>query len=216
MRRRTLWGLGFLTALGLAAVPIAGAQEGDQREQGETNRKVEATPDRAQAPTAADRDRDVLNGPSLSETGRIGATRLETGGVAIDTSRDVMTLPAETAVTPMATPNDPDAIGTGQTPTGYIDPAVLEPEIEARFASARLCRLEIARHKRTAPEQVAAKTLELRWTILPTGAVTGTQVVATAVADPDIMSCVKARMAGWMFTQPRGGPVRMDRTLTFR
>ncbi len=207
MRRRIGFWVGLLMTLGLLVSRVAGGQDDDKKNQ--------PAPDRAPAATR-DRDRDLLNGgPSLSETGRIGSTSVDTGGFPIDGRRAVMTLPSETAVTPVPGPLGDNDLTASNAPAGHIDPAVLEPEVEARFAGARLCRLEVARHKRIAPEHVQAKSLELRWIILPSGAVAGTQVVATAPVDPDIMSCVKARMAGWRFTQPTGGALAMDRSLTF-
>jgi hypothetical protein len=100
-------------------------------------------------------------------------------------------------------------------PRGFIDPILLDQELQARLSMARSCRVDVARHKRVAPAQVLAKALELRWIILPSGTVAGTQVVATAPVDPEVMSCVKLRMASWTFTRPQGGRMAMDRALTF-
>ena len=204
MRRVGGFCVGMSMALGMLFSRVAGAEDED--------RKNEGAVDREQA--ASDRDNPV-NGPSLSRTGRIGSTVLEKGGVTIDGQRPVLTVPSETAVAPVAVANDIQLAGEGDAATGTIDAKVLEPEIAARFTGARVCRLEVARHKRIAAADVRAKTLELRWTILPSGRVGARQVVATAPVDLDVMSCVKARMATWTFTAPSGGAVALTRTLTF-
>ena len=197
--------MGFLLGLGMLVSRTGQGQSSDD------DRKSEPAVGRDQASS----DQSPVNGPSLRETGRIGATTPgKTEGFPIDGSRRIMSVPSEMAVTPVAAANGIE-MAAEATPTGHVDPALLEPEVEARFAGARLCRLEVARHKRIAPEQVRAKTLELRWTILPSGTVGATQVVATAPVDPDVMSCVKARMAGWTFTAPTGGAIAMDRSLEF-
>lgn len=197
MRRQSGMWMGLLLGLGVLAARTAGAQDDKKND------------------PAADNPDNPMNGPSLRETGRIGATSSKTEGFPIDESRRVTTVPSETAVTPVAEANGIAMSEADATPSGHIDPARLEPEVEARFANARLCRIEVARHKRIAIDQVRAKTLELRWTILPSGLVAATQVVATSPADADVMSCVKARMASWKFTAPTGGAVAMDRSLAF-
>jgi hypothetical protein len=96
-----------------------------------------------------------------------------------------------------------------------IDPAILEREIRARFFDARACRMEVARRKHVAPAQIAGKSLALRWTILPSGTVEATQVVALSPTDPDLVNCLKLRMVQWRFTPPRGGALALDRTYSF-
>ncbi|HVR61779.1 MAG TPA: hypothetical protein VMU50_07750 [Polyangia bacterium] len=195
--------------LGLIVAPTAGGQEREPQNAPPADR------DRAASPGG---DRDSPREPaSLRETGRVGSTSVNTQGFPIDDGRVVTPDPAEMAVTPMPMGDDDADVGGGAAAsTGHIAPAVLEPEIDARMTGALVCRLEIARRKRITTDQVRAETLELRWVILPSGRVGGQQVVATSPVDPDVMSCVKRRMASWTFTAPTGGAVSLSRNLSFK
>ena len=198
---------GFLMAFGLLISRTAGADDGVRKDQ--------PSPERNEPASAASDQDSLRDPPSLRETGRVGSTKMKTQGFPIDDSRAVTPDPSETAVTPLDTDDD-DPGAAAAASTGHVDPAVLEPEIDARMAGARVCRLEIARRKRVAPAQVRAQTLELRWVILPSGRVAARQVVATSPVDPDVMTCVKRRMGSWTFTAPTGGPLALDRNLVFK
>ena len=156
-------------------------------------------------------------GPPLTETGRVGATNLETGGTTVE-PRSTVTIPSENSVERAVAAEGEAEDDSARKPAagGVIDPVRLDQEVKARFSEARTCRVDVARRKQVGLAKVMVKTLELRWTILPTGAVTATQVVATSPADPELMSCVKARMANWTFTRPQGGAVAVDRSFSFR
>ena len=78
------------------------------------------------------------------------------------------------------------------------------------------CRLDVARDKRVIPAKVVADRVILRWTIDPAGQTSGTEVVAAAPMDLDLMDCLKAAMSQWSFTKPRGGSVHVERVYTFR
>jgi outer membrane biosynthesis protein TonB len=80
----------------------------------------------------------------------------------------------------------------------------------------RDCRVEVARQKRTDTAAVTANGLTLRWTVLPSGQVTDTQVVATSPVDGRVIDCVKRQMSQWSFSPPTGGPARVERPFKFR
>jgi hypothetical protein len=95
------------------------------------------------------------------------------------------------------------------------DTAVLERQIHSRFVLLNDCPAEVARHARLTGAALKARRLTLRWTILPTGRVADTAVVATSPVDPRVMDCVKRQMSLWSFTHP-DGPMRVERPFTFR
>jgi hypothetical protein len=92
--------------------------------------------------------------------------------------------------------------------------AVLERQIHSRFALLNDCPAEVARRTRLTAASLKARRLTLRWTILPTGHVADTAVVATSPVDPRVMDCVKRQMSLWSFTHP-DGPMRVERPFTF-
>jgi hypothetical protein len=169
-----------------------------------------------QAPPPPDRysPAQLLNGPSLQETGRVGPMAPEP-------------LPAATKET-QPVPDDGHhgekqvqaVADTVQAPpierTGTIDQRRLDAEVQTRLAALDDCRIDVARRKRVGLADVQGDTLTLRWVIRPTGTVSATQVVATSATDLDLMGCVKAAMSTWSFTAPRGGPVHVERAFKFR
>jgi len=190
------WGAPFLLALGLA---------------GPARAEPPAQPPNDPPPASA-----LLAGPSLYETGKIGV------------SPDTAPVPAPTPVPPVL-----EWAGNGEKsikpvaadianappprpPEGIIDPARLESETAAALETVENCRLDVARDKQVTPAKVAADRLILRWTIQPSGLTSGTEVVAAAPVDLDVMDCVKAAMSRWSFTKPRGGSVPVERVYTFR
>jgi hypothetical protein len=153
----------------------------------------------------------LLQGPSLYETGRVGKMGLSEAGVQIRQTRNRIS-PQELRIQPkteLALHSQP-----GIRP-GAIDTEVLRREIKSRFALLRDCRVEVARHKKIAPGAITASRLTLRWTILPDGHVSETQVVATSRVDGQVMNCVKRQMSQWSFSAPIGGPVRVERPFAF-
>jgi hypothetical protein len=157
---------------------------------------------------------ELLHGPSLRETGRIG------GGFGAEALGSGM----PPAPAPVTGDRGEKSIGPAAQkvrsrplePVGTINPATLESEIGDRFAGLDDCRIEVARQEQVPPANVQADALTLRWKILPTGAVAATQVVATTPTDPAVMDCVKVVMATWQFTHPRGGSVSLERPFKFR
>jgi hypothetical protein len=98
--------------------------------------------------------------------------------------------------------------------TGIVDTVLLKREIRSRFAELNDCPREVARHKRTAT--LRARRLTLRWTILPSGQVANTAVVATSPVNVAVMDCVKRQMSIWSFVPPRGGSISLERPFAFR
>jgi len=126
--------------------------------------------------------------------------------------------PVERRVAPRkAAPNSGDQAAVAK-PTAEAAPgeaAVLERQIHSRFMLLNDCPAEVARHTRLTAASLKARRLTLRWTILPTGQVADTAVVATSPVDPRVMDCVKRQMSLWSFTHP-DGPMRVERPFTFR
>jgi hypothetical protein len=151
----------------------------------------------------------LMPGPSLYETGRIGTTP-QAASTAIEPEEQLGTRREKSVEGAAAT------IATPGPKTGVVDQNVLDQQIEARFAPLEDCRVDVARAKRVKPAQIIATTLTLRWTIQPGGVTADTLVVASSPVDLDVMSCVKSAMSRWKFIAPRGGPVRVERLFTFR
>lgn len=125
--------------------------------------------------------------------------------------------PVERRVAPRkAAPESPEqtaATRPAAEPAG-ADTA-LDKQIHARFALLNDCPAEVARHTRLTAAALKAKRLTLRWTILPTGRVADTAVVATSPVDPRVMDCVKRQMSLWSFAHP-DAPMRVERPFAFK
>jgi hypothetical protein len=120
-----------------------------------------------------------------------------------------------TRETPASTPTPapaPAPVQAGVPP----DVLALRGTVNARMNELRTCRREIAADRRVAPERVAAEAVLLRWTIQPGGGVSDAEVVAEGKTDPDVLSCVKRMMSGWVFVRaPGGAPLPVEQRLTF-
>jgi hypothetical protein len=153
----------------------------------------------------------LLSGPSLHETGRVGSAHsADSRAIEPVLSRD-LGVEDEKSVRAVEESLENPASG----PSGVIDGKTLDREIERRFAVLQSCRDNVARAKHVTPGDVVGSRLTLRWTIQPTGSVGSTVVVATSPADSDLMACVKTTMGAWRFTRPTGGPVRVEREFAF-
>jgi hypothetical protein len=148
--------------------------------------------------------------PSIRETGQVAQTRV-TDPVKIRDAHAVR--PAgELAVdktSPAERPAAPEA-------AGRIDQALLARQIRSRFAALGECPVEVARHHHLARASAAAGRFTLRWTILRSGRVADTAVVADSPVNERVMDCVKRQMNTWSFTPPEGGTVRLERPFRFR
>jgi hypothetical protein len=152
----------------------------------------------------------LMNGPSLRETGRIAVAPAPAPSQIESDSTPVS--PKEKSIARAASSID---VAPAAAPSGFIDPRVLDKEITERFAQIANCRVEVARAKQVTPAQVVADKLLLRWIIEPDGTTGSTDVVATAPADLGIMDCAKRVMSQWKFTPPRGGAKPVERPFSF-
>jgi hypothetical protein len=154
----------------------------------------------------------VRSGPSIKETGQVAEARVAEPDVKIQgphAIRPASELPVDKAAPPAEHPVVPE-------PSGRIDQAVLARQIHLRFAALGECPVEVARQHHRARSEAASGHLTLRWTILRTGRVADTAVVATSPVNERVMGCVKRQMLGWSFTPPEGGTVRLERPFQFR
>ncbi len=86
----------------------------------------------------------------------------------------------------------------------------------ARFADLRRCPGEVAIRRSVRIGAVPAGPVLLRWTTDGQGRVRDAAVVAAGQpVDPDVMTCVHARMERWELTPP-ATPFRVQWTLTLR
>jgi len=74
----------------------------------------------------------------------------------------------------------------------------------------------VARHHHLARASAATGRFTLRWTILRSGRVADTAVVADSPVNERVMDCVKRQMNTWSFTPPEGGTVRLERPFRFK
>lgn len=121
-----------------------------------------------------------------------------------------------TRETPAATPPAPAPAPTPvmtKVPPGVVP---LNGTVAARVNELRACRGEVASDRHVSLGRVPAGTVLLRWSIDPGGAVSGTEAVAETRTDPDVLSCVKRMMSGWVFVRaPGGAPLRIEQRLAF-
>jgi len=152
---------------------------------------------------------ELLNGPSLHETGRIAPLPPASGPVPVrpDTG-DKSERPVQEVAAKVDVPRPP--------PHGTINAGTLDAEVGEHFARLDDCRIDVARRRQVPPVDVRADALTLRWTIRRNGTVGATEVVAASPTDLDVMDCVKAEMSTWTFTRPRGGSLPVERAFKFR
>lgn len=155
-------------------------------------------------------ERSVFSGPSIYETGRIGGMSVDSPSPTA--SPGDLTGRTEKSIVPAAASLDEPR----RPPQGLINQRILQREIAAHFEALDGCRISVARAKQLHPSQLTADNLLLRWRIETDGTITTSAVVATSPTDLEVMDCVKRSMSRWTFTVPRGGPVEVERTFTFR
>jgi hypothetical protein len=199
----------FVLFLGCATTKPADTGSADrQRAAALPGEPPGATP--SAAPSAA---APLATTPSLHETGRIAAMNVSNTGLQIDAP------PADRRVAREQRVESVDGADESGPPveksTGVVDPALLKREIRTRFVALNDCPREVARHTRTATT-LRARRLTLRWTILPSGQVAHTTVVATSPVDIGVMDCVKRQMSVWTFVPPKGGSLSLERSFAFR
>jgi hypothetical protein len=94
----------------------------------------------------------------------------------------------------------------------------LDTNMGTRVNELLACRMEIAAERRVPVKKVLAGELLLRWAVAADGSVDDPEVVALRDTDPDVLVCVKRKLAGWSFTRPAAAaaPVRLEHKLAFR
>jgi hypothetical protein len=225
---RSRWGLVAPAGLAMLLAGPAWGQQGEQGKALEGAASVASPPGRlipakaidapgpaaiVPVPTAAPdplSPSQLMNGPSLHETGRI-AVAPAPAPTQIENDRAQIS-PKEKSISPAASEID---VAPAAAASGFIDPRVLDKEITERFAQIANCRVEVARAKQVTPSQVVADKLLLRWIIEADGTTGSTDVVATAPVDASIMDCAKRVMSQWRFTPPRGGHKAVERQFSF-
>jgi len=88
---------------------------------------------------------------------------------------------------------------------------------EERREELRGCRGVVAVQRKLPPRRIDAGRIELRFALQPDGGVAGLEVVALSPTDPDVLSCVKRKVAGWRFPagdSPGPRPVTEQLSLT--
>ena len=175
---------------------------------------VKAQPAAALVPPATTPSPNLVAGPSLYETGKIGVVPESAPTPAPVPAELQWAGNSEKSIKPVAA--DIADAPPPRPPDGAIDPVRLTQEIQANFETLENCRVDVARARRVELSKVVADQLLLRWTIEPSGLIGSTEVVAARPVDLDLMDCVKAAMSRWSFTRPRGGAVHVERPFTFR
>jgi hypothetical protein len=154
----------------------------------------------------------VRHAPSIKETGHVAEARVADTDVKIQGPHPIRAggeVPIDKAAPLAEHPMVPE-------PAGRIDPAVLARQIRSRFAALGECPVEVVRHRHVSRADAVRGHLTLRWTILRTGRVADTAVVASSPVNEWVMDCVKRQMTGWSFTPPEGGTLRLERPFRFR
>jgi hypothetical protein len=209
---RSSWSRWAVLGVSLSVVTAAPQRAQAQQEEGEsdaTSRLIEASDQEPPRTPSA-----LFSGPSLRETGRIGAMPSSAPSNLIEPNAQ-MSSPNEKSIAPAATALE-EVETPLRRPTGVIDKRLLEREIAERFVTIDDCRVEVARSHQVLPTAVTAVTLLLRWTIERDGTTSGTDVVATNAVDMAVMDCAKRVMSRWTFTRPRGGTVSVERSFLFK
>jgi hypothetical protein len=96
-----------------------------------------------------------------------------------------------------------------------VDWRRLQGEVSQRFGELEACRNKVARQGKVAVEDVRAGLVVLRWTILPTGRISGTAVYQQRETELPLLRCIQARMESWRFTPPSSDPVTIEQTYDF-
>ena len=156
--------------------------------------------------------RSFLAGPSLYETGRVGAMTVSDQGSRIERTPE-RAMPKDLVVRRRQQEGD-DASSSALS--GSVNSSLLAQELRAPLAALNGCRIDVARLQQVAWNDVPAGRLTLQWTILPTGAVADVDVIAIDPIDLHVLDCVRQRVVHWSFSRPRGGAVHLSRAFAFR
>jgi hypothetical protein len=161
---------------------------------------------------AASAGAEPVRPPPLGETGQVAEAPAPKPAVPIVEARNDQTLPREQPIPRLAETEKPKE----SVAMGKIEPSLLARQIRARLAALNDCPSEVARHKHIGLGAASAGKLTLRWTIRPGGLVSETAVVMRSPANTHVMDCVKRQMSAWSFEPPSGGPMKLERSFSFR
>jgi len=157
----------------------------------------------------------AIPGPSLSETGKIGPSKLE-GKPAPSSIRPAPKAAARPEPPVAASPGGAAAApAPSAEPPRIPVPRAVQDAVTVRLRELNACRVEVARDKHRSPRDVRAGTLLVRWTIGLDGSVSGAEVVAMTPVDPAIMECAQQTIARWKFAAPDQGPLAIERRHRF-
>ncbi|MCC6620668.1 MAG: serine/threonine protein kinase [Deltaproteobacteria bacterium] len=95
--------------------------------------------------------------------------------------------------------------------SGALDPGQVYSVIDANIAKIQACyesRLQI--------DASLAGRITFRWTVTPSGSVTGVAQNVSTVADPKVAACIKAVLERLRFPKPEGGSVEISYPFIFR
>lgn len=157
--------------------------------------------------------------PASMTTGEFSLDKA--GQVETPTDLDARTTPIAPAQT--FTEEDEERPVAAPEPEPAPPPRALASEVMAldsnmgqRVNDVLACRLEIAADRRVEVGQVPAGTVLLRWTITPTGTVTGAEAVAIRKTDPDVLSCARRKAEAWTFVRrPGAAPAQFQHSIRF-
>jgi hypothetical protein len=152
-------------------------------------------------------------GPSLHETGRVGAMTVSdpTGSSKLDHQLGMM--PKEQLVEPATA--DPNRANVA-THSGYLNPSILALEIREQVPTLSACRVQQARSEGQPWNKIEGGRVNLRWTIRSNGTVADAEVVAVDPIDLRLLDCVKQQVSAWTFARPRGGMMPVDFSYSFK
>jgi hypothetical protein len=95
--------------------------------------------------------------------------------------------------------------------SGQLDPARVYAVIDANIAKIQACY-----ERRLQADPSLAGRITFRWTVTPTGSVTGVQQHVSTVSDPKVASCIKQVLERLRFPKPDGGSVEISYPFIFR
>ncbi|HEY4187728.1 MAG TPA: AgmX/PglI C-terminal domain-containing protein [Polyangia bacterium] len=154
----------------------------------------------------------LLAGPSLSETGKVGRSKLE-GEAPAASMRAAPKLKARPE--PPVAASDTAMPPSSPPPAKVPLPRAVQQQVAVHLRGLKDCRGTVARDKHVPAAQVPAGSLQLRWTINADGSVAAAEVVEKTAVDPAVMECARQTIAKWTFPLPDQGPLHVERRYRF-
>lgn len=155
----------------------------------------------------------MVSGPSLLETGKVSAPKLEG-----DRPAKGVPLPARLPARPetkVAPGEGAAAAPAPPAPSKVTLPRPVQQQVNEHLHELAVCRVQVARDKHVPPAQVRAGTALLRWTIGLDGNVSGVEVVEKTPVDPAVLECTQQAISKWKFPVPDKGPLPVERQYHF-